>query len=108
MPNLAPQVDICDGQNVDSNNDEFQEYRHKSRENAALLARKWLGKRKRFPKVGAVGGKSKGKVKTALWAFSSFYAGFIHFWLQSLVGLIVRNTLKAVQKWNLTWIAQVR
>ena len=76
MPNLAPQVDICDGQNVDSNNDEFQEYRHKSRENAALLARKWLGKRKRFPKVGAVGGKSKGKVKTALWAFSSFYEDF--------------------------------
>ena len=32
MANLAPQVDIGDGQDVDSNNDEFQEYLHNSGE----------------------------------------------------------------------------
>ena len=71
MPNLAPQVDICDGQNVDSNNDEFQEYRHKSGEMLPLHARKWPDLLHEISGAGVSGGEPKCKVKTALRAFSS-------------------------------------
>ena len=96
MPNLAPQVDIRDGQNVNSNNDEFQKYRHKSRENAVPRARNWPEILKIYRAQVSQEVSQWVRLKQPFGHFPAFMKIFIHFCLQSLVGLLVGFLLNAL------------
>ena len=89
MANFAPQVHMRNGQNVNSNNDEFQKYRHKSRENAVPRARNWPEILKIYRAQVSQEVSQWVRLKQPFGHFPAFMKIFIHFCLQSLVGLLV-------------------
>ena len=87
MAYFAPQVDICDGQNVDSNNDEFQEYRHKSGETQPCIHASGPMSCRRYRALVSLVGSQVVRLKQHFGHFPAFHAVFAPLWVQSLVVL---------------------
>ncbi|WP_238939180.1 hypothetical protein, partial [Pseudomonas fragi] len=79
MANLAPQVDIRDGQNVNSNNDEFQEYRHKSGETQPGKHASGPISRKKYRVLVPLFGSQYVRLKQHFGHFPAFHNVFVIF-----------------------------
>ena len=89
MAHSAPQVDIGNGQNIDSNNDEFQKYRHKSGETQPCIHANSPISCRSYRALVSLDGSQGVRLVQHFRHFPAFHDVFEHICLQSLVVLRV-------------------